>query len=166
MHSARRSLFTTKHGTVTSNASFGRCPAVPGSESHKRWLLVTFVASVVVLALAVAVSLSGGDANSDLEATTAKAPTTDFDPYTAELPDCPKPQPPDWIDMDTTAQPTQPTSDAEWIFEVVGGFRRDDGTDEQDIIVNTRATRLARGSAYHYPFYALVVAGDRYNPTC
>lgn len=166
MYSARRSLFTTKHGTVTSNASFGRCPAVPGSESHKRWLLVTFVASVVVLALAVAVSLSGGDANSDLEATTAKAPTTDFDPYTAELPDCPSPQPPDWIDMDTTAQPTQPTSDAEWIFEVVGGFRRDGGTDEQDIIVNTRATRLARGSAYHYPFYALVVAGDRYNPTC
>ena len=138
-------------------------PGGPGRTSNTRRLLVAGIVIIVVLS-AVAVWQRHGDTSRSQEpVTTTPTETTEFDPVTAELPACPTPQLPDWTDL--KAKPQSATS-ALWTFDLVGVSRRVGGTDEQGIIVDTRATELGPAARNHYAFYALLVEGDRYNPTC
>jgi hypothetical protein len=138
-------------------------PGGPGRISNTKRLLVAGIAIIVVLS-AVAVWQRHGDTSRSQEprATTPTA-TTEFNAVTASPPDCPTPQLPDWIDLKMTAQPTTGTL---WTFDLVGVSHRVGGTDKRDIIVDTRATELGPASRNHYPFYTLLVDGDRYTPTC
>ena len=138
-------------------------PGGPERISNTKRLLVAGIAIVVVLS-AVAVWQRHGETGRSQEPVTTTPPeTTEFSAVTATLPACPTPQLPDWTDLKMTARPT---TGALWTFDLVGVSRRVGGTDKQDIIVDTRATELGPASRYHYPFYALLVDGDRYTPTC
>jgi hypothetical protein len=136
----------------------------PGRKPNTGRLVAAGIAVIAVLASGVALWLrrDASDGSNESRATTPAASTV-FDPFTALLPACVTPQLPHWIDLEMSGRTKQ---DASWRFEVIDVYQRVSGTDDQDIIVETRATNLNHGSLTHYPFYALLVDGDRFTPSC